>query len=128
MNADTYEEDKEKANRSGLSYRILNISWWVQELPNDKEMEIGDFNLKRNNYQVDYVITHCGSNCLQRRLEACYSTQFMIPTYQNDILTDYFDELEEKLEFKHWYCGHYHENRDIDDKHTILYEQIIPLE
>ena len=48
--------------------------------------------------------------------------------YIQDILTNYFDELEEKLQYKKWYCGHYHEDFCIDNKHTILYYNIVPIE
>lgn len=46
---------------------------------------------------------------------------------ESDILTDYFDMLEDKVQYHHWFCGHYHKNLEIDDKHTILYEKIVPL-
>ena len=47
--------------------------------------------------------------------------------YEQDILTNYFDMLEDKLSFKRWYFGHYHDDFDVDDKHTLLYEDIVPL-
>lgn len=34
----------------------------------------------------------------------------------------------EMLEYKKWYCGHYHVNRIMDQKHIVLFEEIIPLE
>ena len=49
-------------------------------------------------------------------------------TYKKDYLTDYLQEISEKCEFKKWYFGHYHDNRQIDSKHILLYEDIIPLQ
>ena len=44
-----------------------------------------------------------------------------------DVLTDYFQEIDEKLQYKHWYCGHYHMDLNFDKKHTILYHEMIEL-
>lgn len=41
-----------------------------------------------------------------------------------DVLTDYFEALEDKLQYSHWFCGHYHEPMELDYKHTILYYKI----
>lgn len=79
-------------------FRILHESWWPQELPTTIELQEGLRNLENVNYKVDYVITHCCSTSLQNKL--CRGIQGV---YQSDILTDYFDDLEKKLQFNHWY-------------------------
>ena len=53
---------------------------------------------------------------------------YSVGYYKQDVLTNYFEELEHKLQYKHWFCGHYHEDFQIDDKHTILYYNILPIE
>ena len=35
----------------------------------------------------------------------------------------YMDEIEAKLQYRHWYAGHYHTEKDID-KLTLLFESI----
>ena len=45
----------------------------------------------------------------------------------------FLDEINNKVKFKHWFCGHYHENMNLgwfskekdDCKITILYNKII---
>ena len=113
---------------NGQQYRILNESWWKQELPTEEEMQEGRKNLEKVNYKIDYVISHCMSTTMQETLEALYcSFGFSHRCYEADILTDYFEELEQKLQYKHWYCGHYHVNQNADEKHTVLYEKILPI-
>ena len=60
-----------------------------------------------------------------------YSVGFLLCVnerfYKTDVLTDYLQELEEKLQYKHWYFGHYHMDLSIDDKHTLVYYRIIGL-
>lgn len=117
-----FATNRRKAIESGLPFRINHESWWKEELPSATEMQEGLYNLIKCNYKVDYVITHCCSTSMQRILEG-YLERTLVP----DTLTDYFQDLEEKLEYKHWFFGHYHLDIDIDDRHTLLYYSIIPL-
>lgn len=126
INDPEFDEKRKRANRSYLPYRVKNISWWEAELPTEDEMLAGKENLEKVNYQVDYVITHCASNRVQDKIEARYYGDYG-RSYFSDILTGYFEEIEEKLQYEHWFCGHYHINEEIDSKHTVLYEKIVPL-
>lgn len=122
-----FREKQAAARRSKLPYRVKGISWWEQELPSEAEMQEGFENLKKENYRVDYIITHCCSSRAQEQLRLKYGRKYEW-TYEEDVLTRYFDQLEDKVEYRHWYCGHYHRNVNIDEKHSVLYEEIIPLE
>lgn len=122
-----FQRDKKRALGRGLPYRIRHESWWEQELPTEAEMQEGRDQLSQVKYQVDYVVTHCLSTGVQEEFERYYEN--VGPRwYQPDILTDYFQELEEKLAYRQWFCGHYHENVRLDNKHRVLYGEIICLE
>ena len=124
----TYCDDYKKASRRGLPFRILNESWWSAELPTEEELQEGLTNLEKHDYEVDYVISHCASNSLQEKIERYYlGIGYNIGWYKQDILTNYFEDLESKLQYKHWYCGHYHDDFCIDDKHTIMHHNITPI-
>lgn len=98
--------------------RRAHISWWSQEMPSASEYEEGLANLDKHEWKVDYVITHTCSVKAFYELEQYMITKFdKVPT----AVEKYFDVLEEKLEYKQWYFGHYHDNGDFDDKHTVLY-------
>lgn len=45
--------------------------------------------------------------------------------YKQDILTDYFEEIRQKVHFKKWFFEHYHDNRNVSAEEILLYEQII---
>jgi hypothetical protein len=45
--------------------------------------------------------------------------------YKPDILTDYLEEIRQKVEFKKWFFGHYHDNRNVNAEEILLWEQII---
>ncbi len=111
------------AKAKGGFYRILGESWWPEELPSEEEMWEGLKNLERVGNKVDYIITHCCTTGIQNAV--CSE---LGKDYQPDILTEYLEQIEAKTEYKHWYFGHYHSDKVIDEKHTLLYKGIIPLE
>lgn len=128
VNSPNYQELKRKAIKQNLPYRVLGYTWWKEELPSEEEMQEGLANLEKVGYKVDYVITHCFSSSTQELLKQYYVSSAYFPKkYKTDILTDYFDILEQRLQYKQWFCGHYHADICIGDKHTILFGKIVPL-
>ncbi len=108
---------RKNLDREWIPYRIKNISWWEEELANEEEMEEGRINLQKHNNTVDFIITHCAAS----------STQVLIggSLYKPDRVTNYLEEIKNNTNFKKWFFGHYHDNRNIYDKEVLLYEQII---
>lgn len=47
--------------------------------------------------------------------------------YRSDEFTDFLEYINKNVQFKHWYFGHMHVNKKIDDKHTCLYDTIMYL-
>lgn len=117
-----FDDDRRKAIDRDLPFRILHETWWPQELPTKEEMDEGIHNLKKVYFRVDYVITHCCATSLQNEL-----TKDCGNTYMADILTDYLQTIEDKLDYKHWYFGHYHRDGKVNKKHSALYLDIIHL-
>lgn len=97
-------------------YRINHISWWAQEMPSEEEYAEARKNLAKVDWAVDYVITHCAPTSIalmeNRHNEA-------------DPLTDFLQEVKERAHYHYWLFGHYHDNRAIDEKHILLWEQIV---
>lgn len=112
-----YKEKKRKLDKGDLPYRINHISWWKEEMPCDEEYAEGLANLEKNNWTVDYIISHCCASSTQ----ALLSDGFYTP----DKLTGYFEEVKARCTFKKWFFGHYHCNKNVTDKEIALYEQII---
>lgn len=102
---------------STKQFRVNHLSWWKEELPSEDEMMEGRKNLENINNKVDFIITHCGPTSSM----ALYSHG----GYKPDILTNYFEEIHNKVDFKKWFMGHYHVNHTINDKEIILYRQIV---
>ena len=104
------------AKSHDTDHRINHISWWQQELPSDEEYSEALQNLERCNWQVDYVITHCAPTSIARKGSR---------HNEADRLTDFLQEVWERAKYHYWLFGHYHDNRAIDEKHILLWEQIV---
>lgn len=104
------------------AYRVEGKSWWKQEMPSNEELDIALQNLKNHNMTVDYVITHCCGNICKNRIDHMFMAH-------HDLLNDWFDYLEydEKLNFKKWFFGHYHVDREVDERHRCLYDNILQI-
>lgn len=104
-------------------WRTEGKSWWKQEVPTREELAEGLANLERYGNKVDYIVTH---SCSERALA--------YPAMRNDVgiklncpevgLLSY---IEDKTDFKHWYFGHFHVDREIGGRYTALYYNVTEL-
>lgn len=101
-------------------YRTLGVSIWEAEMPTEEEMEYGRQCLDAVGRKVDVVLTHTLPQYIQSKLFPGYG-------YENNKLTAYFDEINDSLEFKLWFSGHYHLSMPFDDKHFLIYNDIVKL-
>ena len=112
---------KEKAKaldkRGKYMYRVEGLSWWQEELPSEEEMQNGIKNLEKHNWKIDYIITHSPPASIIALLGH--------GLYEQDILTKYLEDVRSKLDYKRHFMGHMHDNRQINEKDILLYEQII---
>ena len=95
--------------------RILEYTWFEEELPSKEEYEEAWENLKAYDYEVDYVITHTGPYEVITELgyechdEALEQVRF-------------FQKIADNIEFQDWYFGHFHEDVDVDNFHCRIDE------
>lgn len=110
---------KKKVLDSGdQPYRINHLTWWEQELASEEEMEEGRNNLRKHDYTVDYIITHCCSTSTQIELGRK-------GIYKADRQTDYLEFIKNYANYKMWFFGHYHDNKNVNEDEILIYEQII---
>jgi len=87
------------------------------ELPALTEIENARINLEKNNYQVDYIITHRPS----RRIR-----NFLLMD-QNDanVLDAFLDEVREKCSYRRWFFGEIHMNKRIPPSEMALFKAVV---
>lgn len=110
-------KDYNKRYDAGAMIRVEHISWWEQEMPSPEEMEFGRKTLEEHNKKVDYIITHCAPFTITMIMGGGIM-------YDNDVLTQYFDEIMQTVDFNTWYFGHYHMDKAVFGQHICLYRNI----
>ncbi len=92
---------------------------WDQEMPIEPEYERGIANLEQCGNHVDYVFTHVAPTSVAEQIEAN-----LVP--QERILNDYFETIKDSVEFRKWYFGHYHIDKDVG-KFSAIYNRLLTL-
>lgn len=112
-----FESKRRALEKDWKPYRINHLSWWKRELPTEGEMAEGIENLEANGNHVDFIISHC----------CAVSTQVLIGggMYKQDYLNEYFEKIRQNVQFKKWFFGHYHDNKNVNTQEILIYEQII---
>lgn len=98
-------------------YRTPHISWWPEEEINKHDIDNAIANLEKVNNKVDYVITHCVDT----------KTVMKYFYFKRDVCTDQLMFIDKVVDYKHWFFGHYHFDRKINDKKTCLYQDIVEI-
>ena len=98
-------------------YRIPYVSWWPEEEITSHDIDNAICNLEKANNKVDYVITHC------------VDTPTVVGSFffRRDVCTDWLNFVDKVVDYKHWFFGHYHFDRKVNDKKTCLYQDIVEL-
>ena len=116
--APDFEERYWQMRRARAAFRVNHYSWWAEEMPSDAEYAEARANLEKVGWRVDCILTHCCPTSIAKKLNAGYSA---------DRLTDFLEEVLRRCRFDYWFFGHYHENRIIDERFILQWEQISEL-
>lgn len=86
--------------------------WQPEEAPTREELKRAYASLEAYGRRVDYVLLH--------KYETGRGTR-------TPELLELCSFIDGEMDFKHLYAGHWHETRMIDDKHTLVYDELIKL-
>ena len=98
--------------RSSQKWKDLGL-WQEEEAPTEEELSRAYSNLERVRYKVDCVLTH--------KYELGRGTR-------TEGLFDLCTFIDERVDFGHWYAGHWHVYKSVDEKHTYVYDSLVALE
>lgn len=103
------------ASSHDKTYREEGISWWPQEMISDTEINTALDTLEKYDYTVDYMITHCAPNrCLN-------------PNIEPDKCTNFFEHIAQHTQFKKWFYGHYHKDKQ-NEQFYAMYDKIVRID
>jgi len=94
--------------------RKPNKTWWELEYWTEQEKQSVFKLLETDNY-FDCVISHTGPNCINKLL----FEQIMPHSEKfSDEVAFLNEEIHGRIQFREWWCGHWHQNRYYYDNET----------
>lgn len=101
---------------------VWGKTWWEDEQLAEDEMDAITATLEKLNWKIDAVLSHTAP------LKYEPVELFLPGVNQNEVdktMERWLGWIEEKLEYRHWWFGHYHGEKDVD-KTTMLFQSIRP--
>ena len=99
------------------SYRLeRNYGWWADEQPSEEIKHFVESQIDKIK-RVDYVLSHTCPFKYEPR-EAFLN--FIDQSTVDDSTERWLDKIEETLEYKLWFCGHWHIDKRIDKMHFLF--------
>ena len=98
--------------------------WFASEQPSPDSRINAKNTIEKNNGSFDLVLSHtCPRKYIGDRLKPVYSDEHEID-YSTE---DWLDNIENRITYNHWYFGHFHQDRDINDSVTVLHSKVIEI-
>ena len=92
-------------------YRTYGRSWWPDEQPSPAIKEYTERQLDACAWQVDFVLTHTCPIDYE-------PIEVFLPGFDQSKVDksteEWLGEIERKLTYRKWFCGHYHTEKQID--------------
>ena len=104
--------------------RTEGVSWWPQEMPSEAEYNNAIANLQRENYQVDYIITHTAPSETVYYLSTLRSLGIKNNVTEELPLTTFLDDIQRKVYYRHWYFGHFHVDVELWRNQTAVLSSV----
>ncbi len=99
--------------------REIGVNWWAAEMPSHEDMIACVENLKRVNFEVDYILTHDAPSKL-------LNFNVLKHSEENE-LHRFLDKIILKTKYKKWFFGRYHKDLALSTKASCVFLDIIPL-
>ncbi len=106
--------------------RTNRYDWWADEQITNDDIEKCINNSKGKD--IDIIISHCCPYSIFDRYSYILITLFGIDQSKVDHTSEYqLDKLVNEVEFKKYYFGHYHVDRQLNEKYTCLLNDFIKI-
>lgn len=93
-------------------YRLdRGFGWWPDEQPSDEIKSVVEAKLTALDDKIDIVLSH---TCPLRYEPTEVFLEFIPQDTVDKSTEEWLGKIEEQLEYRKWYCGHYHTRKKID--------------
>lgn len=94
--------------------------WFENEQPSEETKSYVEQQLQNRENKIDIVLSH---TCPVKYEPTEVFIQGLDQSTVDKSTEEWLGEIEEKLDYKRWYCGHYHTVKKID-KMQFMFEDI----
>jgi hypothetical protein len=98
------------AQSTDKEWRVIDVSWWEDELPSKAEEDHGLDSLNAVGNEVDFIVTHTAPADVVGRCLGRWDRY-------NDPVSNYLSFIEETTEYGDWHFGHLHEDKSFGKFH-----------
>lgn len=107
------------------AFRVLDgRRWWPDEQPGECERRAVEDACAGEGWRVDCVFSHTAPLSL-RPTEA-----FLASVNQAGVDTsteEWLERIERRLDYRCWYCGHFHINKSVTPRFRVLHKDVVEL-
>lgn len=123
IDGDIFELDNKKSIVIGGAYSVdkfyrlsMGYNWWYDEQPTPAMKEYVEWQIKNN--EIDVVFSH---TCPFKYIPTeCFLSGIDQSKVDNST-EKWLDTIEELIDYKAWYAGHWHINKRIDKIHFLFH-------
>jgi len=127
---DIYELDGKRCIAIGGAYSVdkhyrlqLGHKWWPDEQPSERTKCRVEVRLDMVDWRVDAVLAH---TCPMKNVPIETFLPGIDQSTVDNSTEEWLDDVESRLNYDRWYCGHFHINKS-DSKVRFLLDDIIAL-
>ena len=106
--------------------RVPGQTWWPEEMPDEAEYKNALKNLKAYEFKVDYILTHTAPNDTVEYMSHM-GRGIKSAVVEELPLNGFLRWIEDSVEYKKWYFGHFHQNKTLLGKYTVLLDKMVKL-
>lgn len=101
-------------------YRLMRgYHWWSDEQPSEEIKQYAEQQLDRIGWSVDVVLSHTCPLHYE-------PIEMFLPGIDQSTVDasteEWLGEIEKKLNYNKWFCGHWHINKRIDKMHFLMHD------
>ena len=101
-------------------YRLrMDMNWFPDEQPSDEIKTLVEQKLEDLNWKIDVILSH---TCPERYVPVEAFLSGIDQSTVDNSTEEWLSRIEEKLDYKAWYCGHWHINKRIDRMHFLFHD------
>ena len=99
------------------------VKWFPDEQPSDEIKDRVKSKLDSVNWKVDVVLSH---TCPFKYTPTETFLSFVDQSTVDTSTEHWLDDIEDKLDYGKWYCGHWHIDKSIDKLRFVMDDFVCP--